>query len=78
MLHELTFPSTMTALTMGAMKPMVLETVLSTPRSEPVWLGARSVMASCDKDSGVRVSIVEVQLESFTLYSHFLQSILGC
>ena len=37
----------MTALTMGARKPIVLETVLRTPRREPVWLGAKSVMASC-------------------------------
>ena len=37
----------MTALTMGARKPIVLETVLRTPRIEPVWLGAKSVMASC-------------------------------
>ena len=46
-LYRLTFPSTMTALTMGARKPMVLETVLRTPRRDPVWLGARSVMANC-------------------------------
>ena len=69
-LHKLTFPSTMTALTMGAMKPMVLETVLSTPRSEPVWLGARSVMASYNKDLCVCVALL--------CDGHFLQSIPGC
>ena len=48
----------MTALTMGARKPMVLETVLRTPRRDPVWLGARSVMANCTQrrtNQGVQI-----------------------
>ena len=43
----LTFPSTMTALSTGARQPMALDTVLRTPRTDPVWLGARSVIANC-------------------------------